>query len=101
MRPPSEVTRRCCYTYVFKYTASNTTHVQRDGFAAATQAEGIPVRPSIYPLLHRLACYTAYEQRLLRTIYGTNIEWPQCSFPVAERAADEEGCTTHLAKVHH
>ena len=94
-----EATRMAYHLYLFRYDAGVFGGLARKTFIEALHAEGIPVSDGYSTLIYK-------QPFMLKKAFGTFNEWKhtnksldysQTSCPVAEKAAEEEGCWLHHA----
>ncbi len=89
-----ETTRHGCHLYIFRYDAKVFDDLPRKIFLKALVAEGIPVSEGYSTLVYQ---YPFMLKKQFWTFNGwqqtrPNLDYSQSTCPVAENAAEAEGC---------
>ena len=98
-------TRRGIYQIVFKYNAEEFKGLHRDKFLDALEAEGVEMNGAFYVPIPMSPLFNARTEDypMLRERYGDGIQTPETlrkfRFPVASKAAYDEGCWLHYPYV--
>src|SRR5581483_8448108 len=89
--PQPAITRDTIYHYVFQYRPKNPV-VNRDVFAAALDAEGIPCDGRFYEPVYRSDLFYATPENSPQLVMGRDepMDYGNVHCPVSERAAYEE-----------